>query len=276
MWYRRGTSVVSTAFESALFEELGEAGRRMWLLGAAEGAAGNLSIFLRDLAGPPEQLSDRGAVSLPVVAPALANGWLVVSGSGQRLLDIGRQPLSALCILQIEPDGRHARLHAAEGRRPTSELNSHLAVHNDHVGRRDLSRHAVLHAQPPQLTFLSHIERYGDTLALSRRLLRWQPETIMEFPEGVGVLPFELPGSNEQALATADLLRQHRAVIWRRHGIVARADGEIGKAADLVEYAEAAARYEILNLQSGEPSQGLSDADLRAIADRLGLRQWIF
>lgn len=259
-----------------MFEELGEAGRRMWLLGAAEGAAGNCSVFVRDLAGLPEQLPDRGVMPLPLAAPALANGWLVVSGSGQRLLDIGRQPLVALCLLHIASDGRHARVYAAEGRRPTSELNSHLAVHTDHVGRRSLSRHAVLHAQPLQLTFLSHIDRYGDTLALSRRLLRWQPETIMEFPEGIGVLPFELPGSNEQALATADLLRQHRAVIWRRHGIVARADGEIGKAADLVEYAEAAARYEMLNLQAGEPSQGLSDAELRAIADRLGLPQSLF
>ena len=47
----------------------------------------------------------------------------------------------------------------------------------------------------------------------------------------------------EQAQVTAAALQTYRAVVWQKHGIVARAT-QIGKATDLVEYAEAAAHFE--------------------------------
>ncbi len=39
----------------------------------------------------------------------------------------------------------------------------------------------------------------------------------------------------------------------------------------LIEYAEAAARYEYLNLQAGEPATGLSEDEQRQICKHLGL-----
>ncbi len=259
-----------------ILEDMADVGQRMWQIGASEGAAGNMSVFMRDLDELDPRFPRGDVFDLPVVAPALADGWLAVSRSGRRIRDIGRAPEQSLCLLEIDGEGARATLYGAAGGRPTSELNSHLAVHDDHVGRRELGYHALLHAQPLRLTFLSHVDAYADTLALNRRLLRWQPETIIEFPEGIGVLPFEMHGSPEQMAATAAGLRAHRAVIWRRHGIVTRADASIGKAGDLVEYAEAAARYEYLNLQSGSPSTGLSDEELRMIARRLGIDQRFF
>jgi rhamnulose-1-phosphate aldolase len=74
---------------------------------------------------------------------------------------------------------------------------------------------------------------------------------------------------------TAEAMRTYRAVVWQRHGIVTRAPS-IAKAADLVEYAEAAAQYEYLNLVAGEPSQGLSDEEIRRIAARYGVDQKVF
>ncbi len=259
-----------------ILADMADVGQRMWQIGAAEGAAGNMSVFMRNLDELDPRFPRGDVLDLPVVVPPLAGGWLVISRSGRRIRDIGRVPEQSLCLMEIHGGGAYATLYGAAGARPTSELNSHLAVHDDHVGRRELEYHALLHAQPLRLTFLSHIDAYGDTLALNRRLLRWQPETIIEFPEGIGVLPFKMHGSQEQMAATAVGLREHRAVIWRRHGIVTRADASIGKAGDLVEYAEAAARYEYLNLQSGSPSTGLSDAELRLIAGRLGLDQHFF
>ena len=259
-----------------ILDDMADVGQRMWQIGAAEGSAGNMSVFMRDLDELDPRFPRGDELDLPVVVPALAAGWLAVSRSGRRIRDIGRAPGQSLCLLHIHAGGARATLHGPAGARPTSELNSHLAVHDDHVRRRELRYHAVLHAQPLRLTFLSHVDAYGDTQALNRRLLRWQPETIVEFPEGIGVLPFEMHGSPEQMAATVAGLREHRAVIWRCHGIVTRADASIGKAGDLVEYAEAAARYEYLNLQSGSPSTGLSDGELRLIAGRLGIDQHFF
>ena len=259
-----------------LAAEIGDVGQRLWQIGAAEGAAGNVSVFVRELAGRHERFIARGLFELPIAAPALAGGWLIVSGSGQRLRDIAPRPEATLCLLEIQNDGRQAMLYTSKPLRPTSELNSHLAIHTDHVDRRNLGHHAVVHAQPLRLSYLSHLSRYVDPRVLNQRLLRWQAETIMEFPEGIGALPFEVPGSLEQARMTAEALRHQRAVVWARHGIVTRADSSVGKAADLVEYAEAAAQYEYLNLQAGEPTSGLSADEIRLIAARLGIEQQIF
>jgi rhamnulose-1-phosphate aldolase len=261
-----------SAFE-AILAAMGAAGARMVQLGAAEGAAGNISVFTPQLT-PDARFSPRGSLALPVAVPALADGWVVVTGSAQRLGDIARAPATTLCLLEIQPGGTHATLYG-DATRPTTELNTHLAVHNDQIAQHSHALHAVVHAQPVRLTYLSHIERYADGDAFSRRLLRWQPETIIEFPEGIGLLPFAVPGSAEQMQISAAALRTYRAIVWRRHGIVTRATS-IAKAADLVEYAEAAAHYEYLNLAAGEPSAGMSDDQIRLICERLGIQQSLF
>ncbi len=201
---------------------------------------------------------------------------MIVTAAGRRLRDIGSAPQQTVCLLHIAADGKQAELYTAPGTRPTSELNTHLAVHDDHVGRRAVDYHAVVHAQPIHLTYLSHIERYQETMAFNRRLLRWQPETIVEFPEGIGVLPFEVPGSLDQTGVTMPALQRYRGIIWASHGIVTRADVGVTKAGDLVEYAEAAARYEYLNLAAGEPTGGISEDAMRLICERLNIAQDYF
>ena len=64
---------------------------------------------------------------------------------------------------------------------------------------------------------------------------------------------------------TVERSRDYRLVVWQRHGVIARSDVSASRAADLVEYAEVAARYEVLNLQLGSPARGLSDDELRAV-----------
>lgn len=267
---------MSDASVTKLVAEIAAVGVRMTELDAAEGAAGNISVFLNSLEQLPAYAEKRGVIELPWDVPDLMGGWLLVTGAGRRLRDVATSPATTICWLHIQAGGDEATLFAGADLRPTSELNSHLAVHADQVARRKLRQHVVLHAQPPYLTYLSHIERYGETQALNRRLLRWQAETIIEFPEGIAMVPFEVPGSQEQAEVTMVAMREHRAVVWQRHGIVTRTDGNITKAGDLIEYAEAAARYEYLNLQSGEPSGGLSDEQMRLICERLGVKQSIF
>lgn len=265
---------MTNATFDALLQAIGAAGTRIVQLGAAEGAAGNISVFVRQLT-PDARFTPQETLVLPVPTPALAEGWIIVTGRGQRLGEIAATPESVLCLLHIQPGGTHAVLHAGATRGPTTELNSHLAIHDDHIARHGHTIHAVVHAQPLRLTYLSHIARYRDSDTWSRRLLRWQPETIIEFPEGIGLLPFEVPGSTEQMRVTTTALRTYRAVVWQKHGIVSRAES-VAKATDLVEYAEAAAHYEYLNLAAGEPSTGLSDDELRGLCQELGVAQSLF
>ena len=147
----------------------------------------------------------------------------------------------------------------------TSEVNSHLAVHDDQVAQTGTNFHALIHAQPPHLTYLSHIPAYRDQTLFNQRLLRWEPETIINLPEGIGVIPFQLPGSAELMAATVAGLRMHRVVLWCKHGIMARSELSVTRAADRVEYAEAAAQYEYMDLVNHRQAEGLTADELRAV-----------
>lgn len=60
----------------------------------------------------------------------------------------------------------------------------------------------------------------------------------MNLPEGIGVLPFMLPGSPVLMEATVAGLREHRVVLWSKHGVMAHSDQPVTRAADRIEYVE--------------------------------------
>jgi rhamnulose-1-phosphate aldolase len=228
---------------------------------------------------PRRKFSNQETIRLPQSVPELASKTFLVSGSGRRLREIIHDPVANLGCLVIEEGGLTGRLYTSPRRfftNLTSEFNSHLAVHYDQVLRSGTNFHAVIHAQPPHLTYLSHVARYRDESYLNRHLLRWQPEMIVNLPEGLGSVPFQLPGSPELMAATVESLRTHRVVVWCKHGVMARSDQSVKRAADRVEYAETGARYEYMNLANGEQGEGLADAEIRAICAAFGIQQTIF
>src|SRR5215211_6654614 len=251
-----------------LLEMMGEAGRRLSDIEATEGAAGNVSVCLCW----PLELRSRfpliDEIELPQAVPELAGVTFLVSGSGRRLREIIDEPIASLGCILVNEGGQTAKMYTSYQRRferVTSEFNSHLAVHYDQILASHTNFHAVIHAQPPHVTYLSHIPRYQDEGYLNAHLLRWQPETIINLPEGIGFVPFRIPGSPELMQGTLDALRHHRIVIWAKHGVMARSDVSVKRAADRVEYAETAAKYEYLNLCAGEIGEGLSTDEIRAI-----------
>lgn len=44
-------------------------------------------------------------------------------------------------------------------------------------------------------------------------------ECIVIFPEGLGVLPWMVPGGSDIALATSKLMNDYSSVVWSQHGI---------------------------------------------------------
>jgi len=262
-----------------LMDMMGEAGRFLAEIGTCKGAAGNLSVCVRWPIEAREAFPLVSEFTLPLPVPELENATLLVSGSGVRLKDIKDDPLVNMACVVVKPGGQSAQLHTAKGcrfGRVTSEFNSHLAVHYDQVLTTGTNFHAIVHVQPVHLTFLSHIPRYQDELYLNKHLLRWQPETILNLPEGIGFMPFQVPGSTELMTANVIWARNHRLVVWAKHGVMVRSDRSLMHAVDLVEYAETAARYEVLNLTAGEPASGLSREEIRAICQANNIRQVFF
>lgn len=262
-----------------VLDQLGQVGKRLSDIGAAEGAAGNISVCFRESLKVASVFPQVQTIELPVAVPKLAGATLMVTGSGRRLREIVAAPTANLACIIVEAGGQTGKMFTSPDcrfNRVTSEFNSHLAVHHDQMQLREMRWHTVLHAQPVHLTYLSHIPRYQDERYLNTHLLRWQPETILNLPEGIGVLPFILLGSQEQMAGTVRSAQEHQIIVWSRHGVLSRSDDSIFHALDLIEYAETAAHYEYLNLTAGEPSDGLSPEHLRAISKSWNIQQSIF
>ncbi|MDR3709663.1 MAG: class II aldolase/adducin family protein [Capsulimonadaceae bacterium] len=259
---------------------IGEAGKRLVQIGACEGAAGNISVFMGWEAYIERDFPRVAQYDLPIHVPELAGKVFVVTGSGRRLGEIAYDPEANLAIARINEGGTTCELHTSPRalfQKPTSEFNTHLALHRSAILRDNLNFHAIIHAQPLHLTYLSHLPEYQNTVTLSKRILRWQPETIVNLPMGVAYLPFELPGSPELMRATVGAMEQgHRVVLWAKHGVMARSDLSVKRAADRIEYAETGAHYEYLDLAAGGKASGLSDAELRQVNAKFGVGSPLF
>jgi rhamnulose-1-phosphate aldolase len=262
-----------------LLKMMGEASRRLSDIEATEGAAGNVSVCLRWSIELRSRFTLIEEIELPQAVPELVGVTFLVSGSGRRLREIIDEPIASIGCIVVNEGGQTGKLYTSYQRRfesLTSEFNSHLAVHYDQMLASGTNFHAIVHAQPLHLTYLSHVQRYQNEDYLNKHLLRWQPETIINLPEGIGFIPFCVPGSPELMKGNIQALRTHRIVVWAKHGVMARSDSSVKYAADLVEYVETAAKYEYLNLSTGEIGDGLSAGEVRDICQTFNIQQIIF
>ncbi|WP_167203048.1 class II aldolase/adducin family protein [Actinomyces respiraculi] len=258
--------------------QMGAAGRRLDHMGAVEAGAGNISV---SIAKGAEELGLAGrfpqahpGTELPLPAPALAGRTVLVTGSGCRLRDVAKSPEANVSAFVVDEGGLTGTWYTHPAKayaRPTSEFNSHLAVHNDQVAMRGVDFQAVIHAQPPYLVQLSHIKELRSTTAFNRRILRWEPETIVQLPQGIEVLDFMVPGGQELMENNVRALRDHVIVLWSKHGIMVRSDVSPLAAVDKAEYAETGAMYEVRNIQSGGLGEGVTDDELRAVITAFGV-----
>jgi rhamnulose-1-phosphate aldolase len=256
-----------------VLKQMGGVGARLAEMRACEGTAGNMSVCLAS-ADPLPHFPERQPFELPETFPELAGKSLLVTGSGCRLRDLETEPLTNLGFVHVGRDGRSAQLYtspAAHFARLTSELHSHLVLHQRAFSDAATSFHAVVHAQPMHLTYLTNIQRYQGGRQLADAILRWQPELTVIFPLGFGYVPFYSPNSDELMQATREVDPVHRLLVWEKHGVLAVSDEDAYKAFDLIEYVETGARYEYMNLLTREQGEGLLPEEIQAIRDHFHL-----
>ncbi|AEE47131.1 Rhamnulose-1-phosphate aldolase [Cellulomonas fimi ATCC 484] len=262
-----------------LLTAMGSAGHRICEIDASEAGAGNISVYVGWDVEVRRRFPIAETIELPAPAPALAGRTILVTGSGRRLRQIHEDPEANIGAVVVHDNGTTATLYTSPRRlfeRLTSEFNSHLAVHQDQVARRGVEFQAVVHAQPMNLTYLSHIPSYRDTEAMNRRILRWEPESIVSLSAGVGVLEFMIPGSAELMAANVEGLREFEIVLWSKHGVMARSDVSVTRAVDRIEYAETGAKYEYMDLVAGCRAQGLTQDEITAVAQEFSIdSRWV-
>lgn len=224
----------------------------MYRMGWDERNGGNVSYLL-----DPEEVGEYLDLShverkIPIgfKADALVGKIFIVTGTGKYFRNVKYDPDTNLGIIRIAEDGETAELlwGYKDGGRFTSELPAHLMSHMARLSVDPLNR-VVMHNHPTNTLAMNYVHEL-DEKKFTHTLWEMCTECIVVFPEGVGVLPWMLCGTNEIGEATAEKMKEFRLVIWGMHGIYG-AGRTMDETFGLIETVEKAA--EIFMLTSHMP-----------------------
>ena len=204
-------------------DKVAEVAGYLWQNGWAERNGGNITINITKLVdGGIREMSAIDEIrSIGETLPHLKGCYFFCKGTGKRMRDLARRPMENGSIIRILDDCAHYEIIADEPVLPTSELPSHLAVHNRLVGEGSEYK-ATIHTHPIELVAMSHYRPFLEKDVLTRLLWSMIPETKAFCPLGLGVVPYQLPGSVNLAQGTMKELEDYDVVLWEKHGVFAK------------------------------------------------------
>lgn len=221
---------------TAEVEKVAETAGYLWQKGWAERNGGNITVNITEHVD--ETMKSLPAISDPVAIgltlPNLKGCWFFCKGTNKRMRDLARRPMDNGSIIRITDDCSHYEIVADNPVKPTSELPSHLAVHNYLIGKGSNYK-ASLHTHPIELVAMSHNPEFLKKDVLTNLLWSMIPETKAFCPRGLGIVPYMLPSSNELAEETIKAIDDnYDVVMWEKHGVFAVGD-DIMEAFDMVD-----------------------------------------
>lgn len=258
-------------FEAPFLREMRETTANMYRLGYDERNGGNISMMLDEK--EVSEYLDLGSVIRVIPtgfeAKELAGKIFIVTGTGKYFKNIKDDPETNLGIIRISKDGLNAELlwGYSDGGRFTSELPAHLMSHISRLAV-DPSNRIIMHCHPDCTLAMTQVHEM-DEKKLTRTLWGQMTESIVVFPDGVGVLPWMVCGNNEIGEATAEKMKTYRLVVWTLHGIYA-AGRDMDEAFGLIETVEKAAKQYMMTAHL-EKRQAITDDNLRALAAAFNL-----
>lgn len=242
----------------------------LWEKGWAERNGGNISFNLTSLATDEIKLMPSlETISLEEPVSALANNIFYVTGTNKRMRYVAQAPFDNGSIIRVNADGSAYDIIAEKPIKPTSELPSHLAMH-DFLKARGVDNKVVLHTHPTDVIALSHCEPFLDSKHITRVLWSMIPECRVIVPRGLGIVPYNLPGSMKLAKATIKLLDRYDVVLWEKHGILAVGE-DIIECFDAIDTLSKAAQIYLYACQAGFKPQGMSDEQLEELVPAFNL-----
>lgn len=256
----------------AEIDKVAEVAGYLWMKGWAERNGGNITINITEWID--ERMLALPAISGPIAIgktlPHLKGCWFYCKGTQKRMRDLARDPMGNGSVIRITPDCAHYVIVADASVAPTSELPSHLAVH-DYLLAKGSSYRASLHTHPIELVALTHNKKWMEKDAASRMLWSMIPETKAFCPRGLGMVPYMLPSSVELADATIKAIDDdYDVVMWEKHGVFA-VDTDIMSAFDQVDVLNKAAQIYIAARNMGFDPDGMTDTQMKELTDVFGL-----
>ncbi len=223
----------------------------MYRLGWDERNGGNISYLLNekevaeylDLNKVLRTIPLAGVNAADFDVTPLIGKIFIVTGTGKYFKNVEDDPEANLGIVRVAQNGIELLWGYNDGGRTTSELPAHLMCHMARL-KVDPENRVVMHSHPTHTLAMNYVHEL-DEKKLTHTLWEMCTECIAVFPDGVGILPWMLCGTDSIGVATAKKMEEFRLVIWAMHGIYGT-----GKTMDetfgLIETVEKAAQIYML------------------------------
>lgn len=257
--------------EAPFIKEMCDLTYHMWKLGWDERNGGNISCILdeREVARYVNIHLVQRTIPMNFPVPELAGRYFLVTGSGKYFKNVMKDPEGNLGIIRVAQDGAGVELlwGLANGAVPTSELPTHFMSHVERL-KIDPAHRVVMHTHATNALAMTFIHEL-DERKFTKTLWQMCTECVVVFPDGVGVIPWMVPGSLEIGYETARKMSTQRVVIWPQHGIFgtgATMDETFG----LIETVEKAAMIYML-VAGRDIKQVITDEQLLELARAFGV-----
>ena len=235
----------------------------LWQKGWAERNGGNITVnvteYIDDEIKNLEPISE--VYPIGATLPLLKGCYFYCKGTNMRMRDLARQPMDNGSIIRILDDCASYVIIADNPVKPTSELPSHLSVHNYLISIGSNYK-ASLHTHPIELVAMTHCKKFLQKDVATRLLWSMIPETKAFCPRGLGIIPYKLPGSVDLAQATIKELEEYDVVMWEKHGVFA-VDTDIMSAFDQVDVLNKSTLIYIAAKNMGFDPDGMSDEQMK-------------
>ena len=248
--------------------QVAEVAGYLWQKAWAERNGGNITVNIT------EQVDDE-IRALPAISPVYQIGatlhhlkgcYFYCKGTNMRMRDLARWPMDNGSVIRILDDCASYVIIADKPVKPTSELPSHLAVH-DYLLAKGSPYRASVHTHPIELVALTHNKKFMEKDVATRMLWSMIPETKAFCPRGLGMVPYMLPSSVELADATIRAIDDdYDVVMWEKHGVFA-VDVDVMAAFDQIDVLNKSALIYIAAKNMGFEPDGMSDAQMQEISD---------
>ena len=238
----------------------------MYRLGWDERNGGNISYLLTE-----EEVSEYldineviRTIPLNFVAKELVGKYFLVTGTGKYFKNVEKDPAKNLGIVRIANDGANAELlwGYEDGGKFTSEFPAHMMSHISRLSV-DPTHRVVMHTHPTYTICMNAVCPV-DEKDFTHKLWQSNTEAVVVFPDGVGILPCMVCGTNEIGVATAEKMKKFRLVVWTNHGIYGTGK-DLDEAFGLIETVEKTAQIYMLTL--GHVQNVIPDEIIKGLAD---------
>lgn len=248
--------------------QIAEVAGYLWERGWAERNGGNISVNVTE--HMPAEAAKMPAlaphIDLPMAVEGLAGNYFYVTGTGKRMRYVAREPMANGAIVRIDAAGKGYDIIADNPVMPTSELPSHFSMHNYMRSVKGRDTKVVCHTHPTDLIALTHNKQFLDSKTLSVMLWSMIPETRIIVPHGIGIIPYEIPGTMDLARATIKQLEKHDVVMWEKHGCLAVGDDVI-ETFDAIDTLSKSAQIYITAKTCGFEPEGMTRAQLDGLCE---------